>query len=83
MPRFLRFLVLLLFVGFFYSLVGMSIFPENSSIIGKTYFTNMGEPRANPLYLAQATPSAGASVRAPLLTPPLPGAQARRFGTSS
>jgi hypothetical protein len=35
LPRFLRFLMLLLFVGFFYSLFGMSIFPEKTSLEGE------------------------------------------------
>jgi len=42
-PRFVRFLMLLLFVGFFYSLFGMSIFPERTSAEGAAYFSSIGE----------------------------------------
>lgn len=42
-PRFLTFLTLLLFVGFFFSLFGMSVFPERTSEEGEIYFFSIGK----------------------------------------
>ena len=42
-PRFLRFLCLLAFTGFFFSLLGMSFFPERSSKEGEEFFSSLGQ----------------------------------------
>ena len=42
-PRFLRFLLLLGFAGFLFSLIGMSLFPERSSKEGEAYFSTLGQ----------------------------------------
>jgi hypothetical protein len=45
LPRFLRFFLLVLFVAFFYSLFGMSIFSENKSSEGLAFFGSVGTSR--------------------------------------
>jgi hypothetical protein len=64
LPRFLRFLVLLLCVGFFYSLFGMSVFPERTSAEGAAYFATIGDALWNFVLMLTSNNMPGIAVTA-------------------